>query len=343
MIISWTLHRLRADLLVLRNVVAAVRARPVQWVALWILVTFIGCALFADMLASSQPLLLYFRGHLYLFPNLFHPAKLRIYDNELLLTYLRPGDWAVLPIVPWGYNGHDLSHVLSAPDAAHWLGTDSSGRDVLARVLHGARVSLIVGILSVCVLIVVGVTMGTVAGYFGGILDVILMRLLEIVHSIPTILLLITLLAVLSPEGYGAVVAMTVVIGLVWWTDVARLVRGEILRVKELDYVQAARAQGAGTARLIFAHVLPNSSSPVLVSGTFALAAAILVEGALSFLGFGIPDDMASWGGLLNEVRSNVEAWWLALFPGAAIFATVTAFNLLGEGLRDALDPHLRT
>jgi len=113
--------------------------------------------------------------------------------------------------------------------------------------------------------------------------------------------------------------------------------------VKELDYVQAARAQGAGTARLIFAHVLPNSSNPVLVSGTFALAAAILVEGALSFLGFGIPDDMASWGGLLNEVRSNVEAWWLALFPGAAIFATVTAFNLLGEGLRDALDPHLRT
>jgi peptide/nickel transport system permease protein len=223
------------------------------------------------------------------------------------------------------------------------LGTDTSGRDVLARVLHGARVSLIVGILSVCVLIVVGVTMGTLAGYFGGILDVILMRLLEIVHSIPTILLLVTLLSVLAPEGYGAVVTMTVVIGLVWWTDVARLVRGEILRVKELDYVQAARAQGAGTARIIFTHVLPNSSNPVLVSGTFALAAAILVEGALSFLGFGIPDDMASWGGLLNEVRSNVEAWWLALFPGAAIFATVTAFNLLGEGLRDALDPHLRT
>jgi peptide/nickel transport system permease protein len=319
----------------------AVRRRPVQWVALWILVTFVGCALLADMLASSQPLLLYFRGHLYLFPNLFHPTKLRIYDNELLLTYLRPGDWAVLPIVPWGYNGHDLTHVLSAPDAVHWLGTDSSGRDVLARVLHGARVSLIVGILSVCVLVVVGVTMGTIAGYFGGILDIFLMRLLEIVHSIPTILLLVTLLSVLAPQGYGAVITMTVVIGLVWWTDVARLVRGEILRVKELDYVQAARAQGAGIARVIFTHVLPNSSNPVLVSGTFALAAAILVEGALSFLGFGIPDDMASWGGLLNEVRSNIEAWWLALFPGAAIFATVTAFNLLGEGLRDALDPHL--
>ena len=322
---------------------AKLRQRPVQWVAFWILVSFVLVALFADMLASSQPLALYFRGHLYLLPNLFHPANLRIYDNELLLRYLTPGDWALLPIVPWGYNGHDLTHVLAAPDALHWLGTDSSGRDVLARVLHGSRVSLIVGVLSVNVLVFIGVTLGTLAGYFGGLLDVLLMRLLEIVHSIPTILLLVTLLSVLAPEGYGAVVTMTIVIGLVWWTDVARLVRGEILRVKELDYVQASRAQGAGTARIIFAHVLPNASSPVLVSATFALAAAILVEGALSFLGFGIPDDMASWGGLLNEVRSNIEAWWLALFPGAAIFVTVTAFNLLGEGLRDALDPRLRT
>ncbi len=320
-----------------------VRKRPVQWVALWILFAFACAAFFADMLASSQPLLLYFHGHLYCFPNLFHPGNLRIYDNELLLKNLHAGDWAVLPLVPWGYNGHDLSHVLSPPDSVHWLGTDSAGRDVLARVLHGARVSLIVGTFSVSVLVTIGVTLGTLAGYFGGILDLVLMRLLEIVHSIPTILLLVTLLSVLTPEGYGAVVAMTVVIGLVWWTDVARLVRGEILRVKELDYVQAARAQGASTARVIFAHVLPNSSNPVLVSATFALAAAILVEGALSFLGFGIPDDMASWGGLLNEVRNNIEAWWLALFPGAAIFVTVTAFNLLGEGLRDALDPRLRT
>jgi peptide/nickel transport system permease protein len=168
------------------------------------------------------------------------------------------------------------------------------------------------------------------------------MRILEIVHSIPTILLLVTLLSVLAPEGYSAVIAMTVVIGLVWWTDVARLIRGEILRVKELDFVHAARAQGASTWRVIFGHVLPNASSPVLVSATFALASAILVEGALSFLGFGIPDDMASWGGLLNEVRSNIEAWWLAVFPGAAIFVTVTAFNLVGEGLRDALDPRTR-
>jgi len=324
-------------------VLSAVRQKPVQRFALWLLVALLVIAVSADMLASSQPLALYFRGHFYLLPNLVRPAALRIYDNELLVSQLGSGDWALLPMVPWGYNGHDLSHVLTPPDAVHWLGTDGSGRDVLARVLHGTRVSLIVGVMSVGVLVSVGVTLGTLAGYFGGLLDALLMRVLEIVHSIPTILLLVTLLSVLSPQGYGAVVAMTVVIGLVWWTDVARLIRGEILRVKELDFVQAARAQGARTWRIIVFHVLPNSISPVLVSATFALASAILVEGALSFLGFGIPDDMASWGGLLNEVRNNIEAWWLALFPGAAIFLTVTAFNLLGEGVRDALDPRLRS
>jgi peptide/nickel transport system permease protein len=196
--------------------------------------------------------------------------------------------------------------------------------------------------MSVAVLISVGVTLGTIAGYFGRGIDMFLMRTVEIVHSIPTILLLVTILAVLAPQGFAVVWVMTLVIGLVRWTDVARLVRGEILRVKALDYVAAARAQGASDLRIILRHVLPNASNPVLVSATFALAAGILVEGALSFLGFGIPDDMASWGGLLNAVRGNVQAWWLAVFPGAAVFLTVTAFNVVGEGIRDATDPRLR-
>ena len=329
--------------LVLRGVGHRLRVlHPVQRAALAVLLGIVIVALFADMLSSSQPLLLWFNHRCYILPNLTHPSELRIYDNDLLTRYLQPGDWAIMPVIPWGYNGHDLSHVLSAPDSLHWLGTDSSGRDVLARIVHGARVSLVVGTLSVCVLSAIGVTLGTLAGYFGGILDDLMMRILEVVHSIPTILLLVTLLSVLAPEGYSAVIAMTLVIGLVWWTDVARLIRGEILRVKELDYVHAARALGASTVQILMRHVLPNTISPVLVRATFALAAAILVEGALSFLGFGIPDDMASWGGLLNEVRGNIEAWWLALFPGAAIFITVTAFNLLGEGLRDAWDPRAR-
>jgi peptide/nickel transport system permease protein len=317
-------------------------ARRVNRGAMALVVVLIVVATFADFLASDLPILLRFQGRFYFFPNVIPYGALRVYDCQMLSSALGPGDFAVVPLVPWGYNSHDLSQVLAAPSWAHWLGTDSSGRDVLARIVHGTRVSLFVGALSVIVLVVVGVGLGTIAGYFGKAIDAVLMRIVEVVHSIPTVLLLVTILSVVAPQGYLAVLTMTVVIGLVRWTDVARLVRGEILRVKALDFVQAARAQGASDSRIIFRHVLPNAINPVLVSATFALASAILIEGALSFLGFGIPDDMASWGGLLNEVRGNIEAWWLAIFPGTAIFVTVTAFNVLGEGVRDATDPRLR-
>jgi peptide/nickel transport system permease protein len=317
-------------------------SRRVNRLALQMTLLLLLIAIGADFIAAEQPILLRYGGHTYWFANLHTPASLRIYDNQLLRVVMKPGDWAIVPIVPWGYNSHDLANVLAAPSASHWFGTDASGRDVLARIVHGTRVSLFVGSMSVVVLIIVGVTLGTIAGYFGRSIDILLMRAVEIVHSIPTILLLVTILAVIAPQGFAAVWVMTLVIGLVRWTDVARLIRGEILRVKALDYVQAARAQGASDFQIIWRHVLPNASNPVLVSATFALASGILIEGSLSFLGFGIPDDMASWGGLLNEVRGNVQAWWLALFPGAAVFLTVTAFNVVGEGVRDATDPRLR-
>jgi peptide/nickel transport system permease protein len=299
-------------------------------------------ALFADFVASERPILLSLSGELYLFPNLTDPPALRAYDNQRLADEMLEGDWAVFPPVPWGVNTHDLDATLSAPSAAHWLGTDSGGRDVLARVVHGTRVSLSVGVLSVVVLVLMGLLLGSVAAYFGGITDLILMRLLEIVHALPALLLLVTMLSVIMPTGWRAVVAMMVVIGLVNWTGVARLVRGEILRIKAMPYVEAARALGYGAGRIILRHVLPNALSPVLVAATFAMASAIQIEGALSFLGFGIPADMASWGGMLNDVRGHMGAWWLAVFPGSAIFVTVTVYNLAGEGLRDAIDPRLR-
>jgi peptide/nickel transport system permease protein len=312
-----------------------------RW-AIGVAASMVFLAISADFIASEQPIIVRFRGEMHWFPNLHTPPTLRIFDNQTLLNAMAPGDWAFVPLVPWGHNSHDLSQVLAPPSARHWLGTDASGRDVLSRIIHGARVSLFIGVVSVAVLTTIGVALGTIAGYFGRLWDSILMRVVEIVHSMPTVLLLVTILAVLAPEGFSAVWVMTLVIGVVRWTDVARLVRGEILRVKVLDYVQAARSQGASDWRIVWRHVLPNASNPVLVSATFALASAILVEGALSFLGFGIPDDMASWGGLLNEVRGNVQAWWLAVFPGAAIFLTVTAFNVIGEGVRDATDPRLK-
>lgn len=299
-------------------------------------------ALTADFIASDKPILLSLKGELHLLPNVFDPPALRAFDNVGLLDRMDENDWAVFPPVPWGYNSHDLAHVLSAPSHEHWMGTDSSGRDVMARVVHGSRVSLAVGVLSVIVLVLVGVFVGSVAGYFGGALDLVLMRIVEIVHSIPTILLLVTMLAVISPTGWSTVIAMMVVIGLIGWTDIARLIRAEILRVKTLDYVQAARALGATHTRILTRHVIPNTLAPVMVAATFAMASAILIEGALSFLGFGIPPDMASWGGVLNEVGRHTHAWWLAVFPGFAIFFTVTVYNLAGEGLRDAIDPRLR-
>jgi peptide/nickel transport system permease protein len=310
--------------------------------ALYVIVALALLAAAADFLASDRPIALSLRGQLFVFPNLVTPARLRAYDNQRLYALMTPDDWAVFPPVPWGYNTHDLEAVLAPPSAAHWLGTDSGGRDVLARVIHGSRVSLSVGVLSVAVLTAIGILLGALSGYYGGLADLLLMRLLEIVHSVPTILLLVTILAIVMPSGWYSVFAMMGVIGLVRWTSVARLVRGEILRIKTMPYIEAARALGFSSPRIILRHVLPNALSPVLVAATFSMASAILIEGALSFLGFGIPQDMASWGGMLNDVRGHTEAWWLAVFPGAAIFITVTVYNLAGEGLRDAIDPRLK-
>lgn len=319
------------------------KKRKMNVVALVVLIAIILVAAFADFLASDKPIYVEVDGDSYWFPNQFDEPDLRIYNNQLLEEHMGPDDFAVFPMVPWGYNSHDLENVLAKPSDAHWLGTDPSGRDVLSRVIHGTRISLIVGLVAVIILTVIGVFLGSLAGYYGGWIDGAINRVIEIIVSIPTILLIPTIMAVIFASGWTVVFAMMTVIGLVRWTTVARLVRAEILRIKNLEYVSAARALGVSTFWIIVRHMLPNAFAPVLVAIPFAMASAILLESALSFLGFGIPDDLASWGGALNGVRTNYEAWWLAVFPGFAIFLTVTAYNLAGEGLRDAIDPRLKT
>lgn len=296
-------------------------------------------ALGADFLASAYPIVLRFEGALYLLPNVTRPAALRMQENQDLVRKLGEGDWAVLPLVPWGPNTHDLDAVLTPPSPTHWFGTDSSGRDVFARVIHGARVSLTVASLSVLLISCVGLCVGVSAGYMGGMADAAIMRGVDALHAVPTTLLLVTLLRLLRPTGFTAVLAMTLVIGCVRWTDLSRLVRAEVLRVRQAAYIEAARALGLAGVRIVWRHILPNVLSPVLVASTFSMAAAIIIEGALSFLGFGVPDDVASWGRLLSEVRDHPDAWWLAVFPGAVMFLTVGVYNMLGEVLRDALDP----
>ncbi len=231
------------------------------------------------------------------------------------------------------------SRILKGPDKNNLLGTDDLGRDVLSRMIHASRISLLVGFVAMIIAITIGSAIGALAGYYGGVIDAVLMRIVEIMLSIPTIFLILTIIAILGPSLWNVIV----VIGMISWPGVSRLVRAEFLTLKERDFVQGAKASGASDLRIIFRHILPNGMVPILVSATFRVAGGILTESALSFLGLGVQPPTASWGNMLSGGRFYIDiAWWLTLFPGLAILVTVLAYNLLGEGLRDALDPRLR-
>lgn len=223
----------------------------------------------------------------------------------------------------------------------HLLGTDASGRDILTRMIWGARISLSVGILSALLLTIIGVVMGSLAGYFGGWVDTLIMRGIEILQTIPALFLILLALAFTPPGTIPPMFAVVIVIAVVRWTGVARLVRGEFMRLRDQEFVVAAEALGFSSRRTIFRHVLPNAMSPVLVAAAFSVAAGILTESAVSFLGLGIKEPQASWGGVVNESR-NVDLWWIQVFPGLAIFVTVTCYNLVGDAIRDAMDPKQR-
>jgi len=228
--------------------------------------------------------------------------------------------------------------VYAAPSPEHPLGTDALGRDVLSRLLYAARVSLPVGLLSVLLAALVGASIGAVAGYYGGWVDNVLMRLTDAVIAFPAMFLVMTLAAFLRPNVWNVIL----VIGAIYWTGIARLVRGEVLRLKETEFVAAAVAAGAKPARVIVRHLLPNALGPLLVATTFGMAEAILIESALSFLGVGVQQPIASWGNMLSDA-GNIAVLagrpWLWLAPGAAILLTVLSINFVGDGLRDALDP----
>jgi ABC-type dipeptide/oligopeptide/nickel transport system permease subunit len=244
---------------------------------------------------------------------------------------------AVFPLHHYSYRETNPGESLVPPNAEHWLGTDAEGRDVFARMLYGTRISLTIGVVAVALYVFIGVVIGALAGYFGGWVDSALSRLIEVMICFPTFFLILTLAALVRERSIFHVMF---IIGVTSWTGVARLVRAEFLKHKGLEYVQAARALGIPVRRIIFGHILPNASAPVLVSATFGIASAILVESSLSFLGIGDPT-VASWGETLNAGRVD-QRLWLILGPGFAIFFVVTVFNLVGEGLRDALDPKLR-
>lgn len=233
----------------------------------------------------------------------------------------------------------NLAHRLQGPSAAHWLGTDEFGRDIFARLVHGTRVSLQVGIVAVGISIIIGGILGAVAGYYGGKLDNIIMRIMDIFLAVPSILLAIAIVSALGPS----IINLMLAISISSVPSYARIVRASVLSIRDQEFIEAAKAIGASNTRIIFRHIIPNSLAPVIVQATLGVASAILSTAGLSFIGLGIQPPAPEWGSMLSGGRQYLRyAWWVTTFPGVAIMITILSLNLLGDGLRDALDPRLK-
>jgi peptide/nickel transport system permease protein len=242
-------------------------------------------------------------------------------------------------LAPYDPGKTEVSMKLKAPSFQHFLGTDQLGRDIFSRMLYGSRISLSVGFVAVAISIFIGVLVGALAGYYGRWIDSLVMRFVDTMLCFPSFFLILAVVALLGPSIFN----IMVVIGVTSWMGTSRFVRAEFLSLRERDFTQAAMALGVKDSRIIFRHILPNALAPVFVTATLKVASAILIEAGLSFLGFGVQPPAPSWGNILTEGRTYIfDAWWLTIFPGLAILITVLSFNLLGEGLRDALDPRLR-
>jgi peptide/nickel transport system permease protein len=242
-------------------------------------------------------------------------------------------------IAPYDPDMIDVDKILAPPSTAHLFGTDDLGRDVFTRILYGAGISLKVGFVAVGIAVIIGAFLGAISGYYGGWIDIIIMRFVDIMLCFPSFFLILAVIAFMEPSIFN----IMAVIGLTSWMGITRLVRAEFLSLKERDFVLAEKAIGAGAPRIIFLHILPNAMAPVLVSATLGIAAAVLTESALSFLGIGVQPPTPSWGNMLTQGQNVLGiAWWLSFFPGMAILITVLGYNLLGEGIRDAIDPRLR-
>jgi peptide/nickel transport system permease protein len=333
------------------------RQRKLAMTGLYFVVFLAVVAVFAPAIAGTKPIVCRYKGSLY-FPAMgyfnrrwenpifFRDKFRKVYPQNLKDN--DPDSWAIWPLVyqdpyrrvranEWGDRPGNA--IGGPPNRYNLLGTDQSGHDAFAKMVHGTTIALLVGFVTMGIAGLIGIVIGALAGYLGGWADMILSRFIELVMCIPALVLILALIAIVEKP---TIWHMMVVIGCTSWTGIARLARAEFLKLRQSEFVTAARATGVGQMRIMFRYILPNALAPVLVPITFGIASAILVESALSFLGFGAPPPNPSWGTLLNSGRINYQLWWLIVFPGAAVFFAVLAYNLVGEGLQESIDPRLR-
>jgi peptide/nickel transport system permease protein len=304
--------------------------------SLFVIIALIFMGLFAPFLANDAPVMMVHNGKV-TFPGLFDYPEFRAvnWKNKDFTP-----DFVIWPLHRQSPVKTNLRNRLQTPSWQHPCGTDDNGIDVLARIIWGTRISISIGIVSAVITLLIGTIIGAVAGFFGGWVDAVISRIIEVMMCFPTFFLILAVIAFLPPNIY----TIMVVIGLTTWTGIARLVRGEVFKVKSLDYVKSAKINGLTNTKIIFKHILPNSITPALISATFNVSGAILVESSLSFLGFGVQPPTPSWGAIIEVAKRYVMSEignWLALFPAIAIFITVTAYNLLGQSIRDAADPKM--
>jgi peptide/nickel transport system permease protein len=346
-----------------RDVWKRYRVNRRSMIALYCLVFLGFVGLFSPFLAGTKPILCKYKGSYYCPCIAYYQES---WENPVFaldkfrgsypanLQKKDPGSWAIWPLFyadpdrktrekDWrgipGFEKCVEADNSMPPSWAHPCGTDELGRSALARMIHGTRIALLVGFVSMGIAGAIGLTVGSVAGYVGGWVDMALSRFMDVVLSVPSIILMLALIAIVEKPDIWK---LMVVIGATSWVGIARLTRGEFLKLKTLDYVTAARALGLSTSRVIVRHVLPNALAPALVSISFGIAGAILVESGLSFLGFGSPPPTPSWGSILRSGFADYSQWWLILFPGLAVFYGVFTYNLIGDGLQQAIDPRLR-
>lgn len=293
---------------------------------------------FADVLAADFPIVGKIHGTLYVMPCVTEPVEIARLPRDARMGR-DAGDWAVGPLVGFGAHTIDKETApLSPPSlaAAHPLGTDAKGRDLFARLVHGTRTALGLALVAVALYLAVGSVLGALSGFFGGLLDFVVERVTEALSAFPVLVLVLVVQALLA---HPTAISMLLAIAAVRWTEVARLVRADVLVASQQDFATAARALGASPARVLYRHVLPQAVGPLIVAGALGLGQIVLVESSLDFLRVGLPEPTASWGESLAESRDFVSAWWLLLFPSLFVLAAVVSSNVVGEALRDALDP----